>query len=190
MKERDLPEASTLLVDWLQERYQGWEGSEQFKGTPDRLVRMYEEFCWTPEEISSQLDQALQRAFEHPYNEMLVVRDIDVWTLCPHHLLPCNFKVTIGYVPDGYVLGLSKFARVATVLGKRPIMQEEYSGELADILMEKLKLMGVAVYIVGSHGCMSARGIRQHSEVVTSILRGVFETQPETRAEFMALCRS
>lgn len=185
-----LESAAGLLVLWLKERYQGWIGAEQFGQTPGRLGRMFQEFCWTPEQVESELARAFKKVFKNPYNEMLVVKPVDVWTLCPHHLLPCHFKVTIGYVPDGVVLGLSKFARISEVLARRPIMQEEYSTELADMLMERLKPKGVAVQIVGEHGCMSARGVRQHSEVITSTIRGVFETEPETRAEFMAICRS
>ena len=151
---------------------------------------MFQELCWTQEQIDYELDKAFEKTFEHPYDEMLVVRPIDVWTLCPHHLLPCHFRVTIGYIPDGRVLGLSKFARIADTLARRPTMQEEYSTELADLFMERLEPKGVAVSVWGEHGCMTARGIKQHSEVVTSVLRGVFERQPETRAEFLALSRS
>lgn len=190
MVEKDLLEATSGLVVWLQERYKGWEGTKQFGKTPERLGRMFNEFCWTPEEIGYELDKAFEKVFDHPYDEMLTVKPIDIWTLCPHHLLPCHFSVTIGYVPDGKVLGLSKFARVADILSRRPIMQEAYSTELADLFMERLKPKGVAIYVVGIHGCMTARGVRQHSGVVTSVIRGVFESQPETRAEFMAQCRS
>lgn len=182
--------ASGALVEWLKERYQGWEGTKQFGQTPQRLERMFQEFCWTQEQIDSELNKAFEKVFDNPYNEMLVKRPIDVWTLCPHHLLPCHFQIAIGYIPVGKVLGLSKFFRISEALAKRPIMQEEYSTELADMLMERLKPKGAAVYIVGRHGCMSARGIKQHSDVITSTLRGCFETEPETRAEFMAICRS
>ena len=177
------------LVGWLQERYKNWEGVKQFGETPDRLVRMYGDFCWTPERIETELSKVF-RTFQNGYNEMLVKRDIEVWTLCPHHLLPCQFSVTIGYVPKDKVLGLSKFSRIADILSHRPIMQEEYSTELAERLVEGLHPSGVAVYIVGSHGCITARGVRQHSPVITSVVKGVFESDPTTRAEFMAICRS
>lgn len=189
MRDKELFGATTGLVDWLRKRYEGWEGVKQFGQTPERLERMYQEFCWTSERIEDELGKYF-KTFEDGYDQMLVKRDIEVWTLCPHHLLPCQFMVTIGYVPDQRVLGLSKLSRVAEVMAKRPIMQEAYSTELADTLMESLKPKGVAVYIVGSHGCMAARGVRQHSSVVTSVIRGVFESQSETRAEFLALCRS
>ena len=97
---------------------------------------------------------------------MLVTKPIEVWTICPHHLLPCILKVTIGYVPDGSVLGLSKFSRIAEIMGKRPILQEEYSRELANFLEERLEPKGVAIYIVGKHNCMIARGVKQDVEVM------------------------
>ena len=183
-------DATNGIVGVLKERYKGWEGAKQFMGTPERLGRMMFEFCWTTEAIFEEVDGAFQKTFDHPYDEMLVVEGISVWTLCPHHLLPCHFMVNIGCVPDGRVLGLSKFARVAEVLARRPIMQEEYSNELAEIFMERLRPKGIAVYVLGVHGCMTARGVRQHSRVVTSTIRGVFESQAETRAEFFALCKS
>jgi len=186
----NLEYASKSLVAWLEHRYEGWEGTKQFGQTPERLERMFQEFCWTQEQIEYELGKAFEKVFKNPYNEMLVVKAMNVWTLCPHHLLPCHFQVTIGYVPNGEVLGLSKFSRIAEVLARRPIMQEEYSTELADMLMERLKPKGVAVQVVGVHGCMTARGVKQHSEVITSTIRGVFEEEPATRAEFMALCRS
>jgi len=177
------------LVGYLQEIYKDWIGVKQFGDTPNRLVRMYQEFCWTPDQIENELKDVF-RTFEQSYDEMLVTKPIEVWTLCPHHLLPCHFNVIIGYVPNGKVLGLSKFARVSDILARRPVMQEEYSNELADRFMEELKPEGVAVYVTGVHGCMTSRGVKQHSEVITSTLRGVFKVDAATRHEFLSICRS
>jgi len=188
-KDEVLEQGCTLLVEYLQEVYEDWIGVKQFTDTPGRLTRMYQEFCWSSEKIEEELSKVF-RDFEQAYDEMLVTRPIETWTLCPHHLLPCHFNITIGYVPDGRVLGLSKFARIADILARRPIMQEEYSTELADRLMDKLKPKGVAIYVSGVHGCMTSRGVRQNSEVITSTIRGVFESEPATRQEFMAICRS
>jgi len=189
MVDEMLVSASEALVAWMELRYEGWEGAKQFGQTTERLQRMYKEFCWSPERIQTGLDKYF-KTFENGYSQMLVKREIEVWTLCPHHLLPCCFWVTIGYVPDQRVLGLSKLSRIAEVMAKRPIMQEAYSDELADALMDNLRPKGVAVYVVGTHGCMTSRGVKQHSKVITSTIRGCFETEPETRAEFMAICRS
>lgn len=170
------------------ERYKDWEGKRQFEGTAERIERMYEELCWSQNKISSRLEQVF-KVFEDGYDEMLVTPEIRVTTLCPHHILPCNFKVTIGYIPNGKVLGLSKFVRIAGIMGKRPVMQEEYSRELADLFMSRLQPKGVAVYVTGIHGCMTNRGVKQEIPVVTSVIRGVFEHQPETKAEFLAIAR-
>lgn len=184
-----LQDVFTDLVEELKRVYGSWEGVRQLGKTPARLVKMYQDFCWSSEKIKEELDNQF-KVYEDGYDEMLVVKPIDVWTLCPHHLLPCHLEVAIGYIPTGKVLGLSKFARIADILARRPIMQEAYSTELADLLMDKLQPKGVAIYIVGQHGCMTARGVRQHSDVVTSVVRGAFLKEPSTREEFFAVCRS
>jgi GTP cyclohydrolase I len=187
--EKKLQDAANLLVEHLQMKYQDWDGVKQFKDTPRRLIQMYEEFCWPPQKIAKELE-VLFRQFEDGYDEMLVTSPISVWTLCPHHLLPCEFHVIIGYVPSKYVLGLSKFVRIAEVVGRRPIMQEQYSRELASILYERLKPKGVAVFVVGNHGCMMARGVKQKVDITTSTLKGVFMDKPESRNEFYAIART
>jgi len=162
---------------------------EQFKDTPARLARMYSEFCWDPDIIEEEIGKQF-RVFDSNFDEMLVKKDVQIWTLCPHHLLPCEFRVYMGYIPDkGKVLGLSKLTRVATVLAKKPIMQEQYTTELANLFMDRLKPLGVGITVYGRHGCMMARGIRQNSEVVTSVMRGVFLKEGPTRSEFLAFCR-
>jgi len=188
MADKDLRDAAAGLVAHLRTLYKGWDGINQFDGTPDRLVRMYDEFCWSPRRIQKELRKQF-RTFEDGYDEMLVTNPIQVWTLCPHHLVPCSFKVTIGYVPNKKVLGLSKFARISEILAKRPVMQEQYSRELADVFMKKLNPKGVGISIVGLHGCMVARGVRQNSRVVTSVVKGCFE-EGSTRAEFYAIVNS
>ncbi len=189
MSHEVLVRSAEELVIYLEHLYPDWDGVKQFVGTPKRLIRMYEDFCWDQGRIKEELEKQF-RVFEDGYDEMLVKKDISVWTLCPHHLLPCHLKVTIGYLPAGKVLGLSKFSRIAVILAKRPIMQEAYSTELANVLMERLKPKGVAVYVVGHHGCISARGVRQESDIVTSIIRGDFLKEGPTREEFFAICHS
>ncbi len=189
MKKDLLVSASNDLVEYLRALYGGWEGTKQFGDTPGRLVRMYEEFCWSPRRINSALDKMF-RSFDQKYDEMVSMRDISVWALCPHHLLPCHLRVTISCVPDGKVLGLSKFSRLADLLARRPIMQEEYTKVVAEVFMQRLDPKGVGVYVVGQHGCMASRGVRQSSDVITTQVKGVFDSDPITRAEFLALCRS
>ena len=178
------------IEELLGERYEGWDGAAQFEGSGERLRRLYDEMCWPREKVEEEIEKCLEAVFEDAYDEMLVCKDIDVWTLCPHHILPCNFKVNIGYIPIGKVLGLSKFARIAVTFGKIPIMQEQYTRELADTLWDKLKPEGLGVYVVGKHGCMGCRGVNQPNvEVVTSTLRGSFVIDPMVRGEFYSICR-
>ena len=173
----------------LRKRYYGWEGAKQFEGTADRLTRMMDEFLWTSEKIKEELDKCFEAILVDTYDEMLISGPTKVWTLCPHHLLPCCFTVYIGYVPDKQVLGLSKFSRIAVILGRRPVIQEMYSRELADVLWTKLEPKGIGVYVVGEHGCMTARGVHQEGKVTTSVLKGTIMDKPESRAEFLSIVR-
>jgi len=159
------------VVSALTEVYSGWDGAAQFKGTADRLTRMYSEFCWSPEKIKRELD-IHTRLFEDGYEEVMTISNISVITLCPHHLLPCEYIVDISYSPNGKVLGLSKFARIADILGKRPIMQETYTRELADTIEERVHPIGVKVSVTGTHGCLKFRGAKQDAPVRTEQRRG------------------
>ena len=159
------------MVKALAEVYKGWEGVNQLKGTAERLTRMYSDFCWSPEKIDKELDLHT-RLFDDDYEEVMTISDIAVVTLCPHHLLPCDFRVNITYSPNGQVLGLSKFARIAVILGKHPVMQEMYTRELADTIFERAKPLGVKVVVTGTHGCLKFRGAQQDAPVVTEQRRG------------------
>ena len=176
------------IEEFFKERYEGWEGVAQFEGLSRRFERLIEEMCWPISKVKGEVDGCFQAVFEDSYDEMLVCKDVSVWTLCPHHLLPCLFKVNIGYIPLGKVLGLSKFARVAVALGKTPIMQEQYTRDLADTFWNELKPEGLGVYVTGRHGCMGCRGVNQDIDVVTSTLRGSF-MELGVREEFYAICR-
>jgi len=188
-KNKDLFDALELL---MRKRYYGWVGADQFKGTGSRIRRLIDEFCWENDKIEGELDKVFKDSakFMAEYDEMLVEGPINVWTLCPHHLVPCNFKVYTGYIPTKLVLGLSKFARAAVVLAKRPIIQEQYTQELADEIQSRLNPKGVGVYVIGSHGCMCARGIKQdEAKVSTSVLKGAIMDRVEARAEFYSIAR-
>jgi GTP cyclohydrolase I len=177
------------IEEAFKEKYRDWNGGTQFSGSGKRLQRLVDEMCWSRKDVFDDIEKSLQAVFPDSYNEMLICKDINVWTLCPHHLLPCNFKVYIGYIPTGNVLGLSKFARVAVTLGKMPIMQEQYTRELADILWNKLTPNGLGVYVIGKHGCMGCRGINQEISIVTSTLKGAFLDDLKTRGEFYSVCK-
>lgn len=184
-----MPDLFDQIEGAFKTKYSDWEGGTQFTGSGDRLRRLVDEMCWSRGDALSDIEKSLQAVFPDSYNEILVCKNINVWTLCPHHLLPCNFKVYIGYIPTGKVLGLSKFARVAVALGKMPIMQEQYTRELADILWTKLVPEGLGVYVIGKHGCMGCRGIGQELSIVTSTLKGALLDDHSTRGEFYSVCK-
>ena len=126
--------------------------------------------------------------FTVPYNEMVIVRDIDMYSLCEHHLLPFFGKCHVAYIPDGQVIGLSKIPRIVDVYARRLQVQERLTTQIADIIVEKLRPLGVAVVIEATHLCMAMRGVeKQNSVTVTSAMRGVFQKDSRTRAEFLEL---
>ena len=158
------------LVNRLVRLYPDWEGVNQFLDTPRRLREMYSDFCWPQDKIDHQLDKHT-RLFEDSLEEVMSINRIDVISLCPHHLLPCKFTVDISYEPQGKVLGLSKFARIAVILGKRPVMQETYTRELAECLFTRIEPKSVEVIVKGVHGCMTFRGAQQVNAEVTTKVR-------------------
>lgn len=122
------------------------------------------------------------------YDEMVVLKDAPIYSTCEHHLAPIFGTVTIAYIPNGKVAGLSKLARLADMFARRLQVQERLTVQIADALQEHLNPLGVGVRIKARHMCMESRGIcQQGHHTVTSALRGVMKTEPETRAEFIAL---
>ncbi len=128
--------------------------------------------------------------FDVDYDEMVIVKDIEFFSLCEHHLLPFFGKAHIAYLPNGKVIGLSKIPRVVDVFARRLQVQERLTTEIADAISEAIHPQGVAVIMEAQHLCMMMRGVeKQHSATVTSAMRGVFKTQLQTRNEFLSLVR-
>jgi GTP cyclohydrolase IA len=145
------------------------------------LTRGYKE---RPEDI---LNGAL---FSVEYDEMVIVKDIEMFSLCEHHILPFFGKVHVAYIPNGKVLGLSKIPRLVEVFARRLQVQERLTTQVADAIQSALDPKGVGVVVEARHLCMMMRGVeKQHSATVTSAMRGVFHTQ-KTREEFLQLIRS
>jgi GTP cyclohydrolase IA len=164
-------------------------GRQGLKDTPRRVTEMYREiFAGLHEDPEAVVDAV----FDVGHDEMIMVRDIPLYSLCEHHLVPFSGKAHVAYVPneDGRITGLSKLARLVDVLAKRPQVQERLTTEIAEVLERTLKPRGVFVVIEAEHLCMSMRGVKKPGSVtVTSAVRGVFRSDPRTRAEAMSLIK-
>ena len=139
----------------------------------------------------ADIDEVLNGAlFTVDYNEMVIVKDIDFYSLCEHHLLPFFGKCHIAYIPSTRVIGLSKIPRLVDVFSRRLQIQERLTNQIADTIREKLSPLGVAVVMEGTHLCMSMRGVeKQNSFAVTSAMLGAFRTNARTRMEFLELIK-
>jgi len=160
---------------------------EGLVGTPKRIAEMYAELFMG---LGKNPKEELTVGFEEGHREMVIVKDIPFYSMCEHHLLPFYGVAHIGYIPnvDGRVVGLSKLARVVEVVASRPQLQERMTTDIADAIVDGLKPDGVGVIIRAEHLCMIMRGIKKPgSAIVTSALRGIFRTRPETRTEFFSL---
>jgi GTP cyclohydrolase I len=156
------------------------------KDTPRRVAKAYRELFGG---LRIDPAQHLGRVFDQACDEIIMLRDIDFFSLCEHHLLPFFGKAHVAYLPQGgKVVGLSKLARTVDVFARRPQVQERLTTQIADALMNHLNAAGVAVVIEAEHMCMKMRGVgKPRSLMVTSALRGVFKTNPASRAEVMSL---
>jgi GTP cyclohydrolase IA len=140
---------------------------------------------------TSDLDATLNNAlFSVDYNEMVIVRDIDFYSLCEHHLLPFFGKCHVAYIPQGRVVGLSKIPRLVDIYARRLQIQERLTNQIAETLREKVDPLGVAVVMEATHLCMSMRGVeKQNSVATTSAMLGVFREDARTRMEFLELIK-
>ena len=153
--------------------------------TPNRVARMYAEICAG---LHQEPSEHLATVFEADHDEMVMVRDIPMYSLCEHHLIPFIGKAHVAYIPNrsGNVIGLSKVARLVDGFAKRPQVQERLTRQVADALEEHLQPRGVLVVMEAEHLCMSMRGVRKAgSSTVTSSVTGIFRANVATRAEAM-----
>lgn len=160
---------------------------EGLRETPARIARAYAELF-----MGLRVDPAsfLNVQFSVDHDEMVILKDIPFYSICEHHFMPFHGVAAVGYIPDGKVVGLSKLARVVEAFARRPQIQEQLTGQIADTLMDALQPDGVAVVIEAEHLCMTQRGVKKPgSRMVTSATRGAFRTQDVTRGEFLALVR-
>lgn len=157
--------------------------------TPERVAKAYDFFttgyAFDPDEL---LNKAI---FKEKYDEMVLVKEIDFFSLCEHHLLPFFGRCHVAYVPDGKIVGLSKIPRLVEVMSRRLQVQERLTTQIANLLQEHLKPKGVAVVMEAQHLCMMMRGIQKlNSVAVTSSMLGTFRKNQDTRMEFMELIKN
>lgn len=162
---------------------------KDLQATPRRVAEMYEEIF---SGINQSPQKELEVILEQKHSEIILLKNIPLYSVCEHHLLPFLGKAHIAYIPKGgRVTGLSKLARVVDVLSKRPQVQERLTTQIADIIMVKLKPQGCMVVIEAEHMCMSMRGVRKPGTMtVTSAVRGIFRENEKTRSETLALIKS
>jgi GTP cyclohydrolase I len=160
---------------------------EGLRDTPGRVARSYAEIFAG---LHVDPDEVLQTTFNENHDELVLVKDIPMYSTCEHHLVTWHGTAAVGYIPgvDGRITGLSKLARVVDLYSKRPQVQERLTAQVADAVMRKLEPRGVIVVVEAEHLCMAMRGIRKPgARTMTSAVRGIFKSDPRTRAEALSL---
>ena len=158
---------------------------EGLKSTPVRVARMYAELLAGE---STEPKEYLKSVFTEKCDEVVVLRDIPFYSICEHHLMPFIGVSHIAYLPEESVLGVSKLARIVDCFARRLQVQERLTGQIADFIDENLRPQGVAVVMEASHSCMTIRGVKKPGSVmITSALRGIFKSDPRSRAEVLGL---
>ena len=154
--------------------------------TPKRVAKAWEFFSLG---YNQKLDEIINQAiFKEDAKDMVIVRDIEFFSLCEHHLIPFFGKAHVGYIPDGKVIGLSKIPRIIDMFSRRLQVQERLTSQIADAVNDVLDPKGVAVVMEGQHMCMQMRGVqKQNSYTSTSAMHGKFRTSAETRSEFLSI---
>lgn len=187
--------AHTLLLNAYQMILQAYElmgykisEDDNFTDTAERAAKAAQELVRPVSEVNAELDDLVSKTFPARYDQMVISKHNICFGLCPHHLLPVVYRVSLAYLPRDRVIGISKLSRLIRLMARRPVLQEELTHELAQLLYKRLDSIGSAVYCEGLHMCMAARGVEAHeARLVTSAVRGVFIDQPATRQEFLDL---
>ena len=182
-QEDNLYKAGQLIIQGLKRDSK----NENFVKTPERFARMIREICSSCfVDLDAKIKDVLSVTFPSENDEMIVVRNIQCWGMCPHHFLPVKIKATVGYIPKEKVLGLSKIARLVELVVSQPILQEDATTIIAEKIDSVLKPQGVGVILEGYHLCMATRGVKQEEHrTITSSLRGCFKEVDKTKNEFL-----
>ena len=180
------------MKDEIKKIIEGLGEDPNREGLRDTPARVEKSLKFLTEGYSKNIDEVIGEAiFEEDYNELVLVKDIEIYSLCEHHLLPFVGKAHVGYIPDKRVIGLSKIARVVDMFARRLQLQERLTKEIVEALQDKLQPKGVAVIIEAEHYCMKMRGVeKQNSKMITSAMRGSFLKDIRSREEFLKLAQS
>lgn len=162
---------------------------EGLQRTPERVERSLAELTsGSAQDVKSVIGQGI---FAEDYSEMVLVKDVEFYSLCEHHMLPFYGRVHVGYIPNGRIIGLSKIPRIVDVFARRLQVQERMTAQIAEAIQETLEPKGVGVVADARHLCMMMRGVqKQNSSAMTSCLLGSFQSDPKTRNEFLAFVRA
>jgi GTP cyclohydrolase I len=163
-------------------------GDDNFRETAARAARAAQELVRPRDEILKEIEELVTKTFPARYDDMVISKHNICFGLCPHHLLPVIYRVSLAYIPRERVVGISKLSRLIHLMSRQPILQEDFTHELVELLFSRLQSSGAAVYVEGLHMCMAARGVQAHeARLVTSAVRGAFADQHSTRQEFLDL---
>jgi GTP cyclohydrolase I len=187
------PEALALFTEGYDKIIQGLgklgydTTDENFAETAARAAKGFHELVHDGTQVKAEIESLLAKTFPAKYGEMVISKHNTAFGVCPHHLLPVVYRISLAYIPTRKVLGLSKLSRLARLMARGPRLQEDLTHELCLILHDQLDSQGAAVYVEGLHLCMAARGVGAHeARLVTSAVRGVF-LELATREEFIKL---
>jgi GTP cyclohydrolase I len=174
------------LGEMIHMRVGAYMTEDQKRSVDQTPVRVVKAFLEMTSGYADDPSMILTRTFDQAFDEMVVVKDIEFTSLCEHHLLPFIGRATVGYIPDGKVVGLSKIPRLVDCYARRLQLQERMAVEIADALETCLQPRGVGVILEAQHQCMSCRGVRkQNAKMITSVMRGRIKEDEKARAEFL-----
>lgn len=181
------PTKEELLKQLLKAYNPGWETDPDMRETPQRYVRLLNHFF-----RNESPEKHLEKKFPTSNDQIIALKDISAIGMCPHHLMPIEYTVHIGYLPNGYALGLSKFTRLTRAVASVPKLQENMTSEIADLIEKHLSTRGVMVVVSGIHGCMKFRGVEEPcTSTITSEVRGRFaeDGAEHVKQEFLDLIK-
>jgi len=192
----EVPSRTHILEEILKDLVSamGWNDDPNFKDTPIRVAKWLEVYQGlSKKEVEASIQRHLKARFPTGNKGLIIQDPIKAFSMCPHHMLMIEYDVFVGYVPDGEAIGLSKLSRIAIDMARYPYIQEDYTAELAEALLQGIHCKGTMVVVKGIHNCMRCRGVKQPGAVTTtSAITGVFAHPPQgmnPRQEFLDLLR-